>query len=305
MTTLDARARGAAHSIHAGIAEFTPAASFDVVVVRHQRWRTIQAGFAGAVAAAIIVLVGIAATPSPAPEVAEVPVTVVEPTVPTPEPEILPPPVSPTTAAQQTSSVPETAAAPETTTSTTAADTTPPPLTITAPKADEHFEVDVVEFRGTTEPGATVFAGQYEASVDGDGNWSIVLILSPGANGARFTATDVAGNQTEARVTVHYDVPEPTTTTTKAPKEEIEFTAHNVYGVCDSSPPFDVYWGTAPPGTPIYVESEFGSGSTVTGESGEWELKVLFPEAPGDTEFTVKVKDDKGQKYYFGFTYLI
>ena len=75
MTTLDARARGAAHSIHAGIAEFTPAATFDVVVVRHQRWRTMQAGFAGAVAAAIIVLVGIAVAPSPAPEVAEVPVS--------------------------------------------------------------------------------------------------------------------------------------------------------------------------------------------------------------------------------------
>ena len=304
MTTLDARARGAAHSIHAGIAEFTPAASFDVVVVRHQRWRTFQAGFAGAVAAAIIVLAGIAVAPSPAPEVAEVPVTVVPPTVPVPEPEILPPPVSSTTHAPETTSVPTTTVAPATTTSTTAADTTPPPLVITSPKADEHFEIDVIEFQGTTEPGALVFAGQYEASVDGEGNWSIVLILSPGANGARFTATDAAGNQTQATVTVHYDVPEPTTTT-KAPVEDYEFTAHNVYGVCEESPPFDVYWGTAPPGTPIYVESDYGSGSTVANESGDWEVKVYFPEAPAEKEFTVKVKDDKGQKYYFGFTHLI
>jgi hypothetical protein len=304
MTTLDARARSAAHSIHAGIAEFTPAATFDVVVVRQQRWRTIQAGFAGAVAAALIVLVGIAVTPSPAPEVAEVPVTVVPPTVPVVEPPVVPPPVSTTTAAPQTTTTPSTTAAPETTTSTAAPDTTPPLLTITSPEAEEHFEIDVIEFRGTTEPGATVFAGQYQASVNGNGDWSIVLILSPGANGARFVATDAAGNQTEARVTVHYDVPE-TTTTTKAPKEEIEFTAHNVYGVCEESPPFDVYWGTAPPGTPIYVESEYGSGSTVANESGDWELQVFFPEAPPEKEFSVKVKDDKGQKFYFGFTHLI
>ncbi len=304
MTTLDARARRAAHSIHAGIAEFTPAASFDVVVVRQQRWRTLQAGLAGAAAAVVIVLAGIAITPSPSPEVAEIPTTIVEPTVPTPAPEILPPVVvstteTPTTAATTTSQ------APPTTTATTAADTTPPPLSITAPQPDEHFEVDVIEFRGTTEPGATVFAGQYEANVDGEGNWSIVLVLSPGANGARFIATDVAGNQTEARVTVHYDVPEVTTTTTKAPKEEIEFTAHNVYGVCEENPPYDVYWGTAPPGTPIYVESEFGSGSTTANESGDWELRVYFPEAPAEQEFTVKVKDDKGNKIHFGFKYLI
>jgi hypothetical protein len=285
------------------MAEFTPAASFDVVVVRQQRWRTLQAGLAGAAAAVLIVLAGIAINPSPAPEVAETPVTV--PTVPTPEPEVIPPIVTETTEAPATTTTTSTTEAPASTTSTTQADTTPPPLTITSPKEDEHFEVDVIEFKGTTEPGATVFAGQYEAKVDAEGNWSIVLVLSPGANGARFIATDPAGNQTEARVTVHYDLPETTTTTTKAPKDEIKFTAYNVFGVCDDSPPFDVYWGTAPPGTPISVESEYGSGSTTANEKGDWELKVYFPEAPADKEFTVKVKDNKGNKFYFGFKYLV
>ena len=107
-------------------------------------------------------------------------------------------------------------------------------------------------------------------------------------------------------MTVHYDVPETTTTTTtKAPEEEIEFTAYNVYGTCDESPPYDVYWGTAPPGAPIYVESEYGSGSTTANENGDWELKVYFPEAPAEKEFTVKVKDNKGNKFYFGFKYLV
>ena len=161
----------------------------------------------------------------------------------------------------------------------------------------------MIEFRGTTEPGATVFAGQYQAYVDGEGNWSILLVLSPGANGARFVATDAAGNQAEARVTVHYDPPKPTTTT-KAP-EEIEFTAHNVYGSCEETPPFDIYWGTAPPGTPIYVESEYGSGSTTANAEGEWEVKVYFPEAPAEKVFSVKVKNDEGKKFYFEFIHYI
>ena len=50
---------------------------------------------------------------------------------------------------------------------------------------------------------------------------------------------------------------------------------------------------------------QYGSGSTVANEGGEWELKVYFPEAPPEKEFTVKVKNDKGQKYYFGFIHLI
>ncbi len=300
MTTLDARARSAAHSIHAGVAEFTPAASFDTIVVRQQRWRTFQAGFSGAVVAALIVLVGIAVTPSPQPEVAEIPV---EPTIPIQDPQIVAP-IPPTTAAPQPTTTTTTTAAPVSVPPTTAADTTPPPLAITTPKPDEHFETDVIEFRGTTELGASVFAGQYQANVDDNGNWSIVLILSPGANAALFTATDAAGNQAEARLTVHFDVPEPTTTT-KAPEKEYEFTAHSVYGVCSESPPFDVYWGTAAPGTPIYVESEYGSGSTEADTNGDWEIQVFFPEAPADKQFTVKVKDNKGNKFLFNFKYLI
>ena len=307
MTTLEARARSAAHAINAGIAEFTPAASFDVVAVRHQRRRTLQAGLAGAAVAVLVVLAGIAIRPAPTPQVAEPSITTpVAPTAPL-QPDIVVPVAPTTTQAPATTTTTEAA---EPTTSTVPADTTPPPLAITSPNDGEHFEVDTIEFRGTTEPGAAVFAGRYEATVDGGGNWSIVLILSPGANGAKFVATDAAGNETEARVTVFYDPPQPTTTTsttttTKAPKEEIEFTAFNVHGVSEQSPPFDVYWGTAPPGTPIYVESEYGNGSITANENGDWEVRVYFPEAPAGKEFTVKVKDDKGQKFLFGFKYLV
>jgi len=299
MTTLDARARRAAHSIHAGVAEFTPAATYDVIVVRQQRWRTLQAATAGAVTAAIIVFAGIAVTPSSTPEVADIPPTVVEPTVPTPQPVVVPPVVATTTTEAPATT---TQAPPAITTTTVPPDTTPPMLEITSPKPDEHFEVDVIDFRGKTEAGATVFAGQYEATVDGEGNWSIRLVLSPGANGARFVATDAAGNQTEARVTVHYDVP--ATTTTEPPKD-IDFTAHSVYGSCAETPPFDVYWGTAPPGTPIYIESEYGTATTEANINGDWEIRVYFPEAPADKGFAVKVKDDKGNKKVFEFVHYV
>ena len=306
MTTLDARARRAAHSVNAGVAEFTPAATFDTVLVHQQRWRTFQAAFAGAVTAVLIVLIGIAATPSPTPEVAVTPTTVAPTPPPTTQPVVPPPVIVTTTEVPETTT--STTAAPEstTTTSTTTTlppDTTPPELIITAPKQEERFEVDVIEFRGTTEPGAKVFAGRYEADVDGDGNWSIRLVLSPGANGALFVATDAAGNATEAQVTVYYDVPEPTTTT--KPPKEIEFTANQVYGSCEETPPYDAFWGTAPPGTPIYVESEYGSGVTEANENGDWEIRVYFPEAPADKVFAVKVKDNAGHKKWFEFVHYV
>jgi hypothetical protein len=101
---------------------------------------------------------------------------------------------------------------------------------------------------------------------------------------------------------VHLDVPETTEPPPKdPPRDEIEFTAHSVYGSCEENPPYDVYWGTAPPGTPIYVESEFGSGVVEANENGDWEIRVYFPEAPVEKEFTVKVKDNKGHKKTFGF----
>lgn len=307
MTTLDARARRAAHAINAGVAEFTPAATFDTVVLHQQRWRTFQAAFAGAVAAIVIVLVGVNAVPSPTPEVAVTQTTATPTTTPVTQP-VVPPPVVVTTTEVPETTTSTTAAPEETTTTTTTTtlppDTTPPVLVITSPRQDERFEIDVIEFRGTTEPGATVFAGRYAADVDSEGNWSIRLVLSPGANGALFVATDVAGNQAEARVTVYYDVPEPTTTTTKPPKE-FEFTAHQVYGSCEETPPYDVFWGTAPPGTPIYVESEYGSGATEVRENGEWEIKVFFPEAPAEKVFAVKVKDNKGNKKWFEFIHYV
>jgi hypothetical protein len=81
----------------------------------------------------------------------------------------------------------------------------------------------------------------------------------------------------------------------------VEFTAHATYGSCESSPPFDVYWGTAKPGSTVSIISEYGSGSVRADNEGDWEVKVLFPEAPKGKAFVVKVKDEFGHKKTFEF----
>ena len=116
-----------------------------------------------------------------------------------------------TVAADTTSS----SEAPATTAPPTTAprDTDPPPLTISSPDDEDTVSDRVVTFRGSTEPGASVTSGPYAADVADDGSWSLRLVLTPGANGAQFTAKDAAGNETTKRIVVYYEPPQATTTT--------------------------------------------------------------------------------------------
>ncbi|MGI9667786.1 MAG: hypothetical protein ACR2N2_11955 [Acidimicrobiia bacterium] len=124
---------------------------------------------------------------------------------------------STTTEASTTTDAPTTTQASTTTaapaTSSAAKDTTPPKLRVTSPDDGATVTNRIVEFRGTSEPGARVTAGPYEADVADDGDWQIELVLAPGANGAVFTAVDKAGNESSVRIVVNYEV---ATTTTKA-----------------------------------------------------------------------------------------
>lgn len=233
-----------------------------------------------------------------------------------------PPPATPTTVVTTTTLAPTTTQA--TTPTTTAAvvpvapptteapaDTQPPPLEITYPAEGEEMTEKTITFAGTTEPGARVFAGRYEAEVDAAGNWEIVLILNEGSNVARFVARDAAGNETGASVTVYFTAPttttQPSTPSTDKGKEEespkAEFTAHATFGSCSETPPYDVYYGTGEPGSLVHVVSEYGSGSVEVGGDGKWELEVVFTEAPPGEFFLVKAKDEYGRKVDFEFIY--
>ncbi|MEA1903406.1 MAG: hypothetical protein U9N56_07760 [Actinomycetota bacterium] len=182
-------------------------------------------------------------------------------------------------------------------------DTTPPDIVILFPEDGQHFDEKKVAFEGKTEPGARVFAGDYEADVDGEGNWRIVLILThDGGNLAAFDAVDEAGNKSTASVKAYYDAPDEPKEEPKEEPKDYEFSATQKYGSCGEEVPYDKWYGMGDPGTKIWIESKFGSGSTVIGESGEWWLKVEFPEAPCGETFDVVLETDQGHREVYSFT---
>lgn len=107
-----------------------------------------------------------------------------------------------------------TVAADTSTTSTKPRDTTPPPLKITSHSDGDTVSASYVMFEGTSEHGAYVRSGPFDADTDDNGTWSLGLAMVDGDNGVILTAIDSAGNTTELKITVHYDKPQ--TTTTKA-----------------------------------------------------------------------------------------
>lgn len=312
---LDERARQAAAGLKATVAASPVSSPMPGVA----RWEWIPRALAAVGTAAAIVVVAILTiqlapqTPSP----------VTQPPDSRVLPEFIPPvedllPTTDTTEPATTTSVHHSIAPSGTQGSAVpgevpVVDTEAPVLIIGSPENGQVFESDVVRFSGSTEPGAMVRAGRYEADVASDGTWSIVLVLSPGSNRALFTATDEAGNEATAQVIVDYKPPVKETTTTTKPREDtttttkadvVEFSANQVYGTCPSSPPFDVFWGTAQPGSKVTVTSDYGSGSVVANAEGGWELRVEFPEAPADVFFLVTAKSvATGRTKSFEFAY--
>lgn len=103
-----------------------------------------------------------------------------------------------------------------TTTTTQPRDTTAPPIKVTSHSDGEHVTSSYVVFKGTSEAGATVRSGPFDADVAENGDWSLGLVMIDGANRAIFTAVDKAGNSSDVKIAIHYDKPK-VTTTTKAP----------------------------------------------------------------------------------------
>ncbi|MGZ8784290.1 MAG: hypothetical protein ACXW1Y_01850 [Acidimicrobiia bacterium] len=168
------------------------------------------------------------------------------------------------------------------------ADTTPPKLTITSPTDGAHFGEKTLKYTGMTEPGARVFAGEWEADVFESGEWHIVLVLSAGKNVTTFTAKDAAGNRTKATVTAYLDV------------SGEEFTAHQKYGT--NSEPWEKFTGTAAPGTVIELISKYGKAKMVT-EGSEWYLKLHFEGLTEPASFPIVLETSTGKRMEFTFTY--
>ncbi len=167
-----------------------------------------------------------------------------------------------------------------------------PELAITSPRHGAGLDESYVLFSGVVEAGATVSSGPYTAEVAPDGRWTLGLVLQPGANVARFTATDADGRTATRAVTVYH---------TGSEKEHVAaakgtFTAYQKYGSCGEDPPYDVFSGSAVPGAQVRVTSAYGSGSTVADAKGHWKLRVEFPTAPPGVVFDVVASDGVGSK---------
>lgn len=186
-------------------------------------------------------------------------------------------------------------------------------FTITKPTDGSTITSKTVTFGGEVADGTVVTRGKFTAD-QADGTWTLTLVLSPGKNRVGFTAIGPDGAVQERHITVYYDAPTDQTDEKdhkdqkddqhekkKEQPAEYTFTAKQKYGSCGENVPYDVFYGKAAPGSTITVSSPHGSGSTTVGESGHWELKVKFPNAPASETFTVTVSASTGESKTFTF----
>jgi hypothetical protein len=124
--------------------------------------------------------------------------------------------------------------------------------------------------------------------------------LAPSTTAAAPSASPSAPPPTPAPSTApppaSSSVPPPTvgSTTTVAPPDTVGFIAHQRWGSCDLDPPYDEFWGTAPVGSTVTVQSAHGSGQATADANGHWELTVHFPSAPVGVPFSVEVTAANG-----------
>ena len=180
------------------------------------------------------------------------------------------------------------------------ADVTAPELVVRSPSDGAKVTSEKVTFTGEVEPGTSVHAGPFAATVGDDGSWSLMLIAQEGDNTVTFTATDDAGNTTTATVTVTYapekaddgsaDDKSPDTSTDDPVTETQTFTASQELSELTAEPYTNRYWGTAQPGEKIKVISQYGWAYTWADAAGDWALEVTFEPPAGTNQFDVTAR---------------
>src|SRR6266702_3808197 len=88
-------------------------------------------------------------------------------------------------------------------------DTVSPSILITTPADGTTTDRPVISVSGITEPAVALVVNGIVVAVGADGNFSVDVALHPGTNVVRATATDRAGNQANATVTVVFADPIP------------------------------------------------------------------------------------------------
>ena len=119
-------------------------------------------------------------------------------------------------------------------------------IEVLAPTDGTVFERKEVAFEGKAEPGAKVYAGEYQADINDGGVWRIVLFLAPGQQTVQFKAIDPADNRATDSVTVSLKTLE------EKPKS-FEFTVNQKY--VESHERFEKFYGTGTPGMGVVAFS--------------------------------------------------
>jgi hypothetical protein len=151
-------------------------------------------------------------------------------------------------------------------------------------------------FIGTAAPGTVVVAtssfGAADMVVGESGEFDLKVFFEGAPTGVAFPVTLSVGQvDHEFHFTWLWD------------PLNVDITAHQAYGTSDSPTPFEKFFGTAPPGTPITITSAYGSASGEAWEEGEWYLKVFFTAAPVGEAFPVMVTVGD-ESFTFAFTSL-
>ena len=98
-------------------------------------------------------------------------------------------------------------------------DETPPGLVVLSVAPGPLAEDSHVVFKGFSEPGTTVTAGEATTVTGDDGRWYLELAIEEGEDTV-VTSTDAAGNEIEKEVTATFEEPEPKPVVYEQPREE-------------------------------------------------------------------------------------
>jgi hypothetical protein len=152
------------------------------------------------------------------------------------------------------------------------------------------------KFWGTGTPGTKIMAtseyGSGSTEVSEHGEWWLKVWFEAPLNVTfRVTISDSAGHSKVFEFT-------------RTGVVEKEFWAEQKYGSCSENPAYDVFYGQGTPGMVVEIGSPYGSGRTVIGDGGSWDMKVFFETAPVGEAFEVVLETSGGHRTVFAFTRL-
>ncbi|MDX1621685.1 MAG: hypothetical protein R3320_11885 [Nitriliruptorales bacterium] len=180
-----------------------------------------------------------------------------------------------------------------------------PEVTFTAVQVHDQVENDppYSVYEGTAPAGALVKVysdyGSAKTQAGKDGAWRVKVWFESAPYGTHTWTVTAWLYDTDHKHQFEF------TGTRPEPASEVAFTANQKYGSSDAATPSDVFWGTAQPGTVVWVYSEYGEAEVAANDNGDWEVEVVFTNPPPNKPFPVKVKSlHTGEKVLFEFEWI-